>query len=147
MAIGFIIGIPGYFLYLERLRGVKELSLLEIGKQQVEGTLPETAAVSGAPGAIYALSPLSFALFTPLGLLATYLIISSIFRIAAAYIDEAHGDPLLTIGDHIATRTLAARETNKVRVERAKLEKIDEPDRRYDGEWAGLKDVAFVIVS
>jgi Mg-chelatase subunit ChlI len=34
-----------------------------------------------------------------------------------------------------------------VRVERAKLERTDEPDRRYDGEWAGLTGVDFVIVS
>ena len=34
-----------------------------------------------------------------------------------------------------------------MRVERDKLEGTDEPDRRYDGDWAGLTGVDCVIVS
>lgn len=144
---GFAIGVPGYFLYLARLQGVKGLSLLEIGRLQVEHKLPETADVAATPGAVYALSPISFALFSPLGLFCTYLIASSIFRIASAYIDEAHGDPLLTLGDALGSHLFTTRQQRTVKATRQRLEGAEEPDRRYDGAWAGLIGVDFVIVS
>jgi hypothetical protein len=143
---GFAIGIRGYFAYLERLRGAG-LSILEVSRLQVEGKLPETAAVSGATGAVYALAPLTFALFTPLGLVATYLILTSIFRIASSYIDEAHGDPVLTGVEAIGRRWFGSHRQRTERVTREKLEGAEEPDRRYDGEWAGLTGVDFVIVA
>jgi hypothetical protein len=143
---GFAIGIPGYFAFLERLGRVQGLSILEISKQQIEGKLPETAAVSSVPSAVYAIAPLAFAL-TPLGLLASYMVLSSVFRIAASYIDEAHGDPLLTGLDALGRRLFTSRQQRTARAAREKLEGVVEPDRRYDGEWAGLAGVDFVIVS
>lgn len=144
---GFVIGLRGYFAYLERLRSVAGLSILEISKLQVAGKLPETVEVSGAPGAVYMTAPIAFALFSPLGLFATYLVASSIFRIASSYIDEAHGDPLLTVADAIGRRMLGSHHQHSERVSREQLEGALEPDRRYDGEWAGLTGVDFVIVS
>lgn len=147
MFTGFALGIAGYFRFLERLRNVPGLSLMEIGRQQVEGRLPETIAVSSAPAALYSMAPISYALFSPLGLLATYLVFSSIFRLASAYADEPHGDPLLTLGDTVARRLFTHQQQRTLRVEREKLERSDEPDRRYDGDWAGLSDADWVIVS
>ena len=144
---GFVIGLRGFFDYIERLRAAEGLSILEVSRLQVEGKLPETAAVSGASGAVYALAPVTFALFTPLGLMATYLIITSIVRIASSYIDEAHGDPILTAVDAIGRRWFGSHRQRTARVTREKLEGAEEPDRRYDAEWAGLTGVDFVIVS
>ncbi len=144
---GFAIGIRGYFAYLERLRGIAGLSILEISTLQVAGKLPETAEVSAVPGAIYMLAPLAFALFSPLGLFASYLVFSSIFRIASSYIDEAHGDPVLAAADAIGRRMFGWHQQRRERVSREQLEGAIEPDRRYNGEWAGLIDVDFVIVA
>jgi hypothetical protein len=145
---GLATGVRGYFLFLLRMQqGAQDLSILEVGRLQVEGKLPETAEVALTPVGLYATAPIAFALFTPLGLFCMYLILSSIFRLAAAYTGESHGDPLLTLGDHIGTRVFTTRQVRKVRVEREKLEKMDEPDRRYDADWAGLTGVEFVIVS
>ena len=143
---GFVIGVPGYFAFLERLRGVKAGSILEISNAQLEHRLPETAEVSAIPSVLYATAPLQF-LFTPLGFLAGYMVISGLVRIAGSYIDEAHGDPVLTGADWLGRRLFTSQKQKAARVERAKLEKIDEPDRRYDGAWAGLSGVDFVIVS
>jgi len=143
---GVIIGVPGYFAYLERLRGAKGVSILDISKAQIEGRLPETAEVSAIPGVLYMTAPLQF-LFTPLGFIAAYMVFTGLVRVAASYIDEAHGDPILSGADWLGRRLFTSRPQRIVRVERAKLEKIDEPDRRYDGEWAGLAGVDFVIVS
>lgn len=144
---GFAIGIPGYFRYLDRLRAATAISILEISKLQVAGKLPETAEVSGVPAAVYALAPISFALFSPLGLLATYIIVTSIIRIASSYIDEPIGDPILTAIDALGRRWTATRRERTHRVARETLEGTMEPDRRYSGEWAGLAGVDFVIAS
>ena len=144
---GFIVGVPGYFAYLDRLRNAKGVSVMDISKLQLEGKLPETAQVSAIPTALAAMAPITFALFTPLGLFASYLVFSGLVRVVASYIDEAHGDPILTGGDWLGRRLFTSQKQKAARVERAKLEKIDEPDRRYDGEWAGLTGVDFVIVS
>lgn len=145
---GFAIGIPGYFAYLDRLyTGEQGLSILEISKRQVSGELPETAAVSALPAAAGMLLPISFALFSPLGLFATYLVVTGLFRVATWYIGEPHGDPMLTGIDALAKRLTQSRRQRTTRVARERLEGMDEPDRRYDGEWAGLTGVDFVVVS
>ena len=144
---GFVIGIPGYFAFLERLRQSSGASILEISEAQVAGRLPETAAVSAIPSAVYATAPLAFLFFTPLGLFAGYLVLSGFVRIVGSYIDEAHGDPILTGADWLGRRLFTSQQERSVRAERAKLERIDEPDRRYNGDWAGLTGVDFVIVS
>ena len=143
---GFVIGVPGYFAYLERLRGVKGASILEISKAQVEGRLAETAEVSAIPSVLYMTAPLQF-LFTPLGFLAGYMVLSGLARVVGSHIDEAHGDPILSGADWLGRRLFTSRQQRVVRVERARLERTDEPDRRYDADWAGLTGVDFVIVS
>jgi hypothetical protein len=145
--LGFGLGIPGYFFYLARMQSAPGMSMLEVGKLQVEGKLPETAEVAFTPVGIYATAPIAFLFFTPLGLLCTYLVLSSWFRLAAAYVDETHGDPILTLVDSTYRRVFSKQQARNVRVAREKLEGVEEPDRRYDGAWAGLKDVEFVIVS
>jgi hypothetical protein len=147
MLAGFAIGIRGYFAFLERLRHVSGVSIMDISKAQIEGRLPETANVSAIPTALAAMAPITFALFTPLGLVATYFVLSGLIRSVAAYIDEAHGDPILTGVDWAARTLVTSRQQRSARVKRAELENIDEPDRRYDGAWAGLTGVDFVIVS
>jgi hypothetical protein len=147
MLAGFVTGIPGYFAYLESLRQVKGVSILEISKAQIEGKLPETAQVSAIPTALAAVAPITFALFTPLGLFASYLVLSGLVRVVASYVDEPNGDPILGGADRLWRRVFTSRQQRSVRVARQKLERMDEPDRRYDGEWAGLNSVDFVIVS
>lgn len=143
---GFVIGVPAYFAFIEGLRHAPGASILEISKAQVEGRLPETAAVSAIPSVMYMTAPLQF-LFTPIGLLAAYMVLSGLVRIAGSFIDEAHGDPVLTGVDALWRKLFTTRQQRSVRVAREKLERMDEPDRRYDGAWAGLPDVDFVIVA
>lgn len=144
---GFAVGIPGYFRYLERLRSVSAISILEVSKLQVAGKLPETAEVSAVPSAVYAIAPISFALFTPLGLFATYIVVTSIARLAAAYTEEPFGDPVMTGIDTLGRRLFGSHRVRTQRAERERLEGTDEPDRRYSGDWAGLTGVDFVVVS
>jgi hypothetical protein len=143
---GFMVGVPGYFAYLQRLRGVKAASILDISTAQLEGRLPETAQVSAVPSVLYMTAPLQF-LLTPIGFAAGYMVFTGLYRVVASFVDEAQGDPILTGVDALWRKLFTTRQQRTVRVARERLERADEPDRRYDGEWAGLADVDFVIVA
>lgn len=117
--LGFLIGIVGFFAFFET----------GIGRQ------------------VGALGPLVFALTTPLGLVATYLILSGTFRAAAAYVEDWHGDPLLTAIVTATTSSSARRRDIATRAERLRREGIEVPDRLYPGEWAGLPQVELVVVA
>jgi hypothetical protein len=147
MFAGFALGIRGYFAYLAVLYSSPGASILEISKRQVTGELPETAAVSGLPMTLGILAPITFALATPVGLAATYLVLTGLIRSVGSYIGEPHGDPILTGIDTLARRTFTSQRQRAARHERARLEGADEPDRRYEGTWAGLTGVEFVVVS
>ena len=144
---GFAIGIRGYFQYLVALYSSKGASILEISKQQVAGALPETAEVSAIPMTLGILAPISFALATPIGLLATYLVLTNFFRVIEWYIGEPGGDPILTGLDSLARRLFGRHQVKSARRERERLEGKEEPDRRYEGTWADMPEVDFVIVA
>jgi hypothetical protein len=146
MVGGFVIGIPAYFAFLDRLRGVTGLSIYDISTAQLEGRLPDTAQVSAIPSVVYMTAPLQF-LFTPLGAVAVYMVLTGLFRIVASLVDDAQGDPVLTGLDALGGRLLTRQQQRAARVERQQLERMDEPDRRYDGGWADLAGVDFVIVA
>lgn len=101
----------------------------------------------GAMGASPIYAPFIFGLTTPVGILATYLIVSGIFRTATAYVEDWYGDPLMTT---IVTATIARRDRrreNAVRADRVRREGAEVPDRLYSGEWAGLPQAEYVVVA
>lgn len=57
------------------------------------------------------------------------------------------GDPILTGLDAAWRRLVTSKKDRTTRHERLALEKADEPDRLYDGEWAGLEGVDYVVVA
>ena len=144
---GAALGIVGFFAYLERVSGASAISILEVAKQQVAGTLPETAEVSGAPMAISMLSPIAFAFFMPLGLFAIYLVASGWIRVVSWWIAEPHGDPVLTGIDWLVSRTRRTTQERSVSRARLEAEGAAEPDRLYPGTWASLPDVDMVVVA
>ena len=100
----------------------------------------------GAKGApMYA--TVVFGLTTPVGLLATYLILSGIFRTATAYVEDWYGDPLLTAVVTAAVSKRDRRRHEAARADRLRREGNEVPDRLYAGEWAGLPQAEYVIVA
>ena len=144
---GAALGIRGFFAYLERMRSSAAASILDIAQLQVAGQLPETADVSAVPAALWMVAPLAFAFFTPTGLFSIYLVASGWFRVAAWWIGEPHGDPILTGIDAVVHRSRRAAARSAAHESRERAEGADEPDRRYPGAWADLADVDFVVVA
>jgi hypothetical protein len=81
------------------------------------------------------------------GLLSLYFAVTGMLRAVAWYIDEPFGDPILTGIDILLSRGVTSHQARSARTARERLEGADEPDRRYDGGWAGLEHVDWVIVS
>lgn len=122
---GAAVGITGFFAYLQYVLA------------QREWTAP--------PMMIYVYASYLFA--TPRGLLSLYFTVTGMLRAVASLIDEPFGDPILTILDAWLSKGRASHRERAARVAREKLEGNAEPDRRYDGAWAGLTGVDFVIVA
>jgi hypothetical protein len=144
---GTALGIIGFYAYLDRVKASPAASMLEIAKLQVAGKLPETAAVSGVPGTIWMTAPLAFAFFTPLGLFSLYLAASGWVRVVSWWVDEPHGDPVLSGIDSLARRTRTTKRERSVSRARLDAEGAEEPDRLYPGTWASLPDVDLVVVA
>ncbi len=147
MVAGAALGIRGYFNYLALMSGSSAASILDISQMQVDARLPESAAVSAVPAALWLVAPVAFAFFTPAGLFAVYLVASGWFRAASWWVASPHGDPLLTLIDTLLHRRRAAAAARATQRERTDAEGADEPDRRYSGAWAGLPGADFVIVA
>jgi hypothetical protein len=89
----------------------------------------------------------SYVIATPRGLFSVYLTFSGLVRAVAWYVDEAHGDPILTGLDSAWRRIRRTERERREAQARLALEKTDEPDRLYEGAWAGLPDATYVVVA
>lgn len=145
--VAALIGIPGYFQYVERRSDLIVRSLLA-----ATGWIAPAAGDLSTVGAQTAwisnyLAPLTYVLATPTGLLTFYLTITGYYRFAAWYVDAAQGDPLLTLVDSFVSkrrRAAAAQGANEAREAR---EGPEVPDRLITGRAAGIPDAELVVVS
>jgi hypothetical protein len=62
--------------------------------------------------------------------------------IVAGFLPKRYWDDI-----DLPVRLLTSRQDRTKRNERLALEKADEPDRLYDGAWAGLEGVDYVVVA
>lgn len=90
---------------------------------------------------------ISYVFFTPRGVFSLYLVAAGFIRFGQWYVGEPIGDPILTLLDAAWRKLSRKQQSERARRDRLALEREDEPDRRYDGQWAGLTGVDFVIVS
>lgn len=147
MACGWAIGVPGFFAYSERMGRIAAELTIKVAEAQLKGELPEDPALNVAPIQMSVLTPFAFALFTPVGLIATYLIVSGLARVTMGIVDQAIGDPILTGVDAIIHRTARRARHRRHHRAREREEGAEAVDRLYTGEWAGLTGVDFVVVA
>jgi hypothetical protein len=141
-----VVGLGGFLAYSERVgRETAEL-IVKAAEAQLAGKLPSDAAINAAPLGIAALTPLAF-MFTPVGMLATYMALSGLVRAVTCVVDEPMGDPLLSIADGVIQRVSGKARQSRRRRERERAEGAEVPDRLYPADWARLSDADFVIVA
>jgi hypothetical protein len=138
---GFALGIPGYLAFVQGAGSGANQAILRLA---AENRLPEYIPMGG----FGILSPIAFAFFTPLGLIATYLCVTGLARAASAWLtDDPRGDPTLTLIDAGVRRLSARASASRRRRARERLEGPETADRLVTGEWAGLPKVDYVVLA
>ncbi len=146
-ALGVRIGYAGFF---ERAvqAGQEGASLaLKVGSPggAVKG-IDQTEAVAAALMA-NALTPLAFFLFTPVGWLADYLVISAVFRGFTLAVDNPWGDPLLTLIDTAVRGRRADLRARKQAEARELAEGPEVPDQVLECRKFAGKEADYVVVA
>jgi hypothetical protein len=142
------IGIPGFLNYLAYVADAHNSAAWELAKQN-PGAVDDNPGgiLRGAPTAMTALALPMFLFTTPLGLLTLYLSVSGLLRVAAALVDDAFGDPILTGIDKLVVGTHRRRRARAARVHRESLEGPEMPDRIISAAQLDIPNADFVIVA
>jgi hypothetical protein len=142
------VGVPGYFSYARANSAQTVILLLQSTGWMPIGAGEQAPAGSGETNLLAGVvSPFTFALLTPIGLLATYLGVTGFLRAVSAYVDDPRGDPLLTLIDAVMFRTRRKATAGRDRRTREELEGPEVPDRLVPGTAAGFPDADFVVVT
>jgi len=99
------------------------------------------------PYGVSVLTLFIYLFLTPRGLFALYLTSTGFVRAIAAYVDDARGDPLWTAIDWAVVTVFRRNRDERRHIARRRLEGNDAPDVLQTGEWAGLPDVDYVVLS
>lgn len=136
IAAGVLVGFDGYMRYAA---GVAE-TLAPLSGETGGGIFCIGMGMS-------ALSLPTFAFFTPLGLLCTYLVLSGIARIAMVLAETPGGDPLLALADGWLHGRRRDRERETAAADRAALEGPEVADVLVPGAEIGFPDAEWVVVA
>jgi hypothetical protein len=144
-ALGFVIGVPGFFRYAEHSADVNNQWMLR--NLAFVAEKDQAALTTGLVG-VSMLTLFAFLFLTPLGWLTIYLILSGALRaISAGISDDPRGDFVLS-GLHWSVTSLAGGIADRRRQRRREDREGDEvPDVLATGEWAGLNADYVVIAS
>jgi hypothetical protein len=148
LVLGLVAGARGFMAYAYRAAEAANDATFELAARQIRGQIPQDVAITTfATQSVSALSLPAFALFTPLGLFATYLVASSVIRAVSTFVDQPIGDPVLTGLDALLVRWRARLIEHRLTRAREREEGPDVPDRLFAGPSAGLPEVDYVVVS
>lgn len=145
---GLVIGARGFVAYETAAADAATVAALETAARQLRGVAPAGPPITTlTPQLLSIASVIGFVLFTPLGLAATYLVVSGVFRVAAIVVDDAAGDPLLTGLDALVASLRRRSRSAVTRWIRTREEGPDRGDRLFTGEGAGLPGIDCVVVA
>jgi hypothetical protein len=145
LAIGFVIGVPGFFEYAGQVASDNnDWMLRRLAAPPEAGD----SAVGLVPYGVSILTLFLYLFFTPRGLFALYLVATGSLRAIAAFLDsdDARGDPVLTWIYRVTTRLTSSARDTRVRLARERLEGEERPDVLQTGEWAGV-DADYVVLA
>ena len=148
-ALAAVIGIPAFFRYAEANAGqAVDLMLQSAGwRATPAGAAVPSQAAGQLAWASSFLWLFTFAFFTPIGLLISYLAVTGFVRAVSVAVDDARGDPVLTTIDAVGRRVWQKAQTRRARMNREQLEGPEVADRLVPGRAAGFPDADLVVVS
>ncbi len=128
VASGALLGGIGFMRYARRAAEGAVNASLHIAERQVRNELPGEITTFTTQG-VSALSVVAFVFFTPLGLLALYLVVTGLLRALASHADDPFGDPILTGLDAAFTGFSRSARDARARKAREREEGAEAPDR------------------
>lgn len=146
-AAGLVMGGRGLLAYLGRASNAAIDATIELTARQARGEAPLTDVTTFDLQRLSIFSFVAFVLFTPLGLLALYLVVSGVVRAASSWVEQPLGDPLLTGLDAALSRASRRLRRRSADASRKRQEGPEVPDRLFTGAWAGLEGVDYVVVA
>ena len=144
---GVVIGELGFLRFAQETASANNTLMLEIAARQSGGTVGGQDIMGSAPVALTMLSSLVFALGTPLGLLASYLVGTGGVRCLAAAVGERRGDPIVGAVRRLVARRLRRRDEARAVAAHAALAGPEVADRLVAAERFGLAGADLVVVA
>jgi nucleotide-binding universal stress UspA family protein len=148
-ALGVRIGYAGFFERASKAAEEGAALALKLGAPGYAGGVGGASQTDAVAAALMgnALTPLAFFLFTPMGWLADYLVLSAVFRGVTLAVDNPWGDPLLTAIDHVVRGKRDEARAKKLAAERELLEGPEVPDQILECRKFAGKEADFVVIS
>jgi hypothetical protein len=141
------IGEVGFFRFAQQAASANNALMLEIAGRQASGTMGGQEITGAAPVALTMLSAITFAIATPVGWLATYLVLTGLLRGVAAAVGERRGDPIVGVARRIIARWRRRRREAKTEAAHAALAGPEVADRVVAAERFGIEGAALVVVA
>jgi hypothetical protein len=144
MVAGFFYGFGGYMIFATRLASANNDWMIA----KLSGPPSANDAAAGLlPYGVSVVTLFIYLFLTPRGLLSLYAAGSGLLRAISAAVDDPHGDFVLTGIAWVVTTAFAKNQTERRQISRRRLEGNDAPDILQTGEWAGLADTEYVVLS
>ena len=144
---GVTIGEVGFFRFAHQAASANNALMLEIAGRQASGTMGGQDITGAAPVALTMLSSITFAIGTPLGWLATYLVLTGLVRGLAAAAGERRGDPIVGLTRRIIARWRRRRREMRIEAAHAALAGPEVADRVVDAARFGIEGAVLVVVA
>jgi len=144
---GVVIGEIGFLRFAAEAASVNNTLMLEIAGRQASGTMGGQDISGAAPVALTMLSAITFAVGTPLGWLATYLVVTGLVRCVAAAVSERRGDPIVGLVRRMVVRWRRRRDAARAVATYAALAGSEVRDRVVEGDRVGLAGATLVVVA
>jgi hypothetical protein len=140
---GVVIGEVGFLRFARQVASDNNDLMLEIASRQASG--PEITA--GAPVALSMFSAITFAIATPRGWFASYLVLTGFVRSIAAAAGERRADPIVALGAWLIARRRARRAAMRETAAHDALAGPEVADRVVAPGRVGMEGADFVIVA
>ncbi len=142
-----MIGAIGFLRFAHQAASANNTLMLEIAGRQASGTMGGQDVTVAAPVAFTMLSSITFAIGTPQGWLASYLVVTGLVRCLAAAVDERRGDPIVGLTRRIIVRWRGRRREAKTEEAYAALAGPEVADRVVAAERFGIAGAVLVVVA